>query len=175
MMGSPGASLDSAISRPASSDIGAILRSWNPISAILSTPGDWSLFSHYFYSAGQDGTVNWSKVVLTTFVFAMAGCGLLSSLTWRRLGRPSHERSRFRRGLRRSHTKTSAEETVTSSDEEDIDSNGSLRPGTDSTVPGKQASSHHQEKSEEGEPGLLSILVIGRTDPNQHTIQTLAY
>ncbi|PLB41963.1 RNA 5'-triphosphatase domain-containing protein [Aspergillus candidus] len=88
----------------------------------------------------------------------MAGCGLFSSLTWRRFGRPSHERSRLRRGLRRTHSKASAEETITSSDEEEFDSKTSLRPGTDSTVPEKDASSHHQEKSEEAhdtDPGLL--------------------
>lgn len=174
-MGSSGAPLNSAISRP-TLDIGAILRSWNPISAVLPSPSDWSSFTRYFYSAGQDGTVNWTKVVfLTTFCFAMAGCGLFSSLTWRRFGRPSHERSRLRRGLRRTHSKASAEETITSSDEEEFDSKTSLRPGTDSTVPEKDASSHHQEKSEEGESGFLPILVIGRTDVNQHTIQTPVY
>ena len=174
-MGSSGAHLNSALSRP-TLDIGAILRSWTPISAVLSTPSDWSSFTRYIYSAGQDGTVNWSKLVfLTTFFFAMAGCGLFSSLTWRRLGRPSHERTRLRRGLRRNHTKVSAEETITSSDEEEFDSKSSLRPGIDSTALEKDASSHHQEKSEEGESRLLPIHVIGRTDVNQHTIQTPAY
>lgn len=82
---------------------------------------------------------------LTTCFVAMAGCALLSSLLRRRSQAPSEGR-RFRRSIRKDYSKTAAG-TVTSSDEEDYDSNGSLRHGTE---PEKGASTQHREQTVEG-------------------------
>ncbi|KAG2418278.1 hypothetical protein HFD88_001379 [Aspergillus terreus] len=103
-----------------------------------------------YYSFKKDATVNWSGVVfLTTCVVTMVGCGLLSSFLERKGFRKAGRRRR--RTARSNDSKTSG--TITSSDEgdedDDYDSTGSLRHGTES---------YHKEQPEdafETDPGLL--------------------
>lgn len=113
-----------------------------------------SSFLDHFRAFDRNGTVNWSKVVfLTTCFVAMAGCGLLTSLLRRRNLQSPSKGKRFRLSTRKNHTKTAAG-TVTSSDEEDYDSNDSLHPANGS-LSEKDGSIQHNEQSVEGLPTPL--------------------
>lgn len=150
-MGSTGAppltpSIPSHYSSNFSSDVKTVLRICD--SVVSSLLDRFRTFDH-------NGTVNWSKVVfLTTCFVAMAGCGLLTSLLRRRnMQLPSLEGKRFHFSTRKNHSKTTAG-TVTSSDEEDYDSNDSLRPVIGS-VSEKNGSIQHHEQTIEGPPAPL--------------------
>lgn len=132
---------------PTSYSYPIVLRIWNSVVSSFLDP---------FRAFYRNGTVNWSQVVfLITCFVSMAGCALLSSLL-RRRSQASSEGRRFRRSLRKDYPKTAAG-TVTSSDEEDYDSNGSLRHGTE---PDKGASTQHREQTVEGSFGSFSCSSI---------------
>lgn len=127
------------------------------IKTVLRTcDSTFSAFLDRFQAFDRNGPVNYSKVVfLTTCFVAMAGCGILTS--WlRRKGsqQPSSSSSlggarRFRRFARKDTPKT-AVGTVTSSDEEDYDSNGSLRL-VNGSISEKEGVSHQDnEQTTEG-------------------------
>lgn len=130
------------------SDVKGVLRIWD--SVISST------LDRY-----RNGTVNWSQVVfLTTCFVAMVGCGFLSSLLRRRgVQPPSDGRGRrFGRSARKNDRKSSAG-AMSSSDEDEYDSNMSLRPGTDSSLSEKDATGQHREQSVEGQSYFLCWLL----------------
>ena len=129
----------------------AVLRIWDSV-----VPSSLDLFRTFDWN----GSVNWSKLVfLSTCFFAMAGCGLLTSLLRRKSSKSPEESRRFRRSIRKTYSKTSAG-TVTSSDEEDYDSSGSLRHGTDAALSEKDTVAR-REQSVEGSYALcvLSLLL----------------
>lgn len=110
------------------------------------------------FGLDRDGAVNWSKVVfLTTCFVAMAGCGLLSLLR-RRGAQPPSDGRRFRRSARK-HDRRSSPGAMSSSDEDEYDSNGSLRHGTDSSLTEKDVTAQHREKSVEGSSVSFYLLV----------------
>lgn len=155
----PTSSSSSSLSRTFTfpSDVKGVLRIWE--SVISST------LDRY-----RNGTVNWSQVVfLTTCFVAMAGCGFLSSLLRRRGSQqPSGGRGRrFGRSARKNDRKSSAG-AMSSSDEDEYDSNASLRPGTDGSLIEKDATAQHHEQSVEGQsyPFCLSLrcdLILTKT------------
>ncbi|KAJ5085848.1 hypothetical protein N7532_010619 [Penicillium argentinense] len=89
--------------------------------------------ANYFSSLYRNDSVNWGQVVfLTTCVITMAACGLISSFVRRRWSL----KTRSSKARNASSTKsTKSTKTLTSSDDDyeddDYDSNGSLRHGTD--------------------------------------------
>ena len=150
-MGSTGVPpLTLTTSHTSSSSNKAVLRIWDSV-----------VPSSLFQTFDWNGSVNWSKLVfLSTCFFAMAGCGLLTSLLRRKSSKSPEESRRFRRSIRKTYSKTSAG-TVTSSDEEDYDSSGSLRHGTDAALSEKDAVAH-REQSVEGSYGVhpASSLIV---------------
>ncbi|KKK27225.1 dual specificity phosphatase catalytic domain protein [Aspergillus rambellii] len=103
-----------------------------------------------------DGSVNWNKILLLTTCFiTMVGCGVFSSVFRRRGGQSS--KRRLRRGFRKEYPQRSGG-TVTSSDEDDYDSSGSLHHGMEG---GRSQNSHPSQQAEGAEtaldtdPGLL--------------------
>lgn len=122
-----------------------------------------SSFLDRFQAFDRNGPVNYSKVVfLTTCFVAMAGCGILTSLLRRRnLQQPSSGVRRFRRSARKDGPKSAAG-TVTSSDEEDYDSNGSLRLVNGSISERDGTSHQNHEQTPEG-PSVHSSWSLGCT------------
>ena len=110
-----------------------------------------SSFLDRFQAFDRNGSVNYSKVVfLTTCFVAMAGCGILTSLLRRKSSQqPPSGLRRFRRFARKDRPKTAAG-TVTSSDEEDYDSNGSLRLVNGSISEKDGTSQQNLEQTPEG-------------------------
>lgn len=93
-------------------------------------------------------------VFLTTFIIAMAGCGLLTSLLRRRLS--SEQSPVLRPTVRKTSTKSSTR-TLTSSDddyEDDDESNGSLRQGTASQRKATEWSAQPQQQGSDGKQAL---------------------
>lgn len=104
----------------------------------------------YCSSLYRNDSENRGKVVfLTTFVIAMAGCGLLTSLFRRQR---SSEQTQFPRPTVQKTTNSSTR-TLTSSDddyEDDDDSNGSLRQGT---VSQREATGWLSQPQQQGSDG----------------------
>ncbi|KAJ5477385.1 hypothetical protein N7539_007529 [Penicillium diatomitis] len=112
-----------------------------------------------FRSLYRNGTLNWSQLaVLSTCVITMVGCGVFSSFVWRKR---VTDKTRPGLGLRKRSAK-SPTKILTSSDDDyeddDYDSNSSLRHGA---APHRQAtawSSHPQQQSSDAfktDPGIL--------------------
>lgn len=113
----------------------------------------WSAITDYLLSLYRNESGDRGQAVfLTTFVVAMAGCGLLTTLVRRRW---SPEQSRPPQlTLRKSSAKTSTK-TLTSSDDdyeddEDEDSNGSLLHETSHQQKAIEWSSQPQHQSSDG-------------------------
>lgn len=111
----------------------------------------------------RNETVNWGQVVfLITFVITMAGCGIFSFLRRRSPAKkPRSQRSSIRKTLSKSSSKT-----LTSSDDdyedEDYDSNGSLRHAT---LPSRPAEEYSQPKQKTCD-GKSKSLSVAETMPN---------
>lgn len=153
-MGSTGVPpLSPATSHTSSSTLSGsktVLRTWD---SVVPSSLD------FFRAVDSNGSVNWSKLVfLSTCFFAMAGCGLLTSLLRRKSSKSPEESRRFRRSIRKTYSKTSAG-TVTSSDEEDYDSSGSLRHGTDAALSEKDTVAR-REQSVEGSYALCVLYLL---------------
>ncbi|RAK99063.1 RNA 5'-triphosphatase domain-containing protein [Aspergillus ibericus CBS 121593] len=86
----------------------------------------------------------------------MVGCGVISSILRRKSWGPASGKARFRRAARKGYSKRSAG-TVTSSDEDEYDSTGSLRHGTDGSISEKKEVPQHgqTENAHDTDPGLL--------------------
>lgn len=114
-----------------------------------------SSITDYFVSLYRNDSENRGKVVfLTTFIVAMAGCGLLTSLLRRRR---SSEQTQFRRPTVRKTSTKSSTRTLTSSDddyEDDDESHGSLRQGTVSQRKATEWSSQPQQQGSDGKQAL---------------------
>ncbi|PLB46758.1 dual specificity phosphatase catalytic domain protein [Aspergillus steynii IBT 23096] len=142
-----------------SSDFGVVRRSWDSIHATFSDSSVFLSLTRLSRTFDQDGTVNWGKLVfLTTCVLTMAGCGMLSSFLRRKSPNRLITRKRLRRVvLRRDYSKGSAG-TITSSDDEEYDSSGSLRHVTERSSHEEKVTPQRREQSEEAhdtDPGLL--------------------
>ncbi|OQD87112.1 hypothetical protein PENANT_c006G01754 [Penicillium antarcticum] len=153
---------DSLTSQPNNSGFAAILRYYHSVRATVHNTS-FSSVANFLRGLYRNDTVNWGQVVfLTTCVIAMAGCGLLSCLI--RHKRSGSDGSRAQRpSIRKSLTKSSSK-TLSSSEEddyedEDYDSNASLRHGTNPNYkpkedwlsePQKQSSDAHKT-----DPGIL--------------------
>lgn len=107
--------------------------------------------ANYFSSLYRNDNVNWGQVIfLSTCVITMAGCGLVSSFIrrkWSHNGRSPRNAS--------STKSNKSTKTLTSSDDDyeddDYDSNGSLRHGTDpSYVKATEWSAEPQQQSSDG-------------------------
>lgn len=113
----------------------------------------WSSIADYLLSLyGNESVDRGQAVFLTTFVVAMAGCGLLTTLIRRRWS--SEQNQPPQRTMRKSSAKTSTR-TITSSDDdyeddEDDDSNGSLLHGTGHQLKAIEWSSQPQHQSSDG-------------------------
>ncbi|KAL5690485.1 hypothetical protein EMGR_007843 [Emarellia grisea] len=141
------ASLSLPPTHPGLSNTGAALQLWKSASAVFSNPTALLSLTRNFQILDQDGSLNWGNVAfVTTCIIAMAGCGFLSSLLRRKGSKRSSGRKRFRRGIQIHDSKTSPE-TTTSSEEEDYDSSGSLRNGTDAALPQEKVTHKHHEQS----------------------------
>lgn len=105
------------------------------------------ILSLYRNESGDRG----KAVLLTTFIIAMAGCGLLTSLLRRRWS--SDETRSPQLTVRKTSTKSSTR-TLTSSDDdyedEDDASNGSLRHKTDSQRQATEWSAQPQHQGSDG-------------------------
>lgn len=113
-----------------------------------------SLYRNESLSLGQ-------VALLSTCLIAMVGCGLLSSLIWRGRLLEGKSSPRPRMGLRKRSTKPS-NKTLTSSDDDyeddDYDSNGSLRHGTEPHRQATEWSSEPQQQTSDGERNWLPSL-----------------
>ncbi|KAI9931842.1 hypothetical protein ASPWEDRAFT_105391 [Aspergillus wentii DTO 134E9] len=158
-MGTPdGFSSTSLRSSFSLSGFGPILQYWESIYTAFSSPSAFVSSLGSFQPIDANGSINWGKVVfLTTCFAAMAGCGFLSSMLRRTSTKRLQESRRFRRSAHKNYSKASAE-TMTSSEDEDYDSNGSLRHGTEGALCEKEAAPKHREESANAlttDPGLL--------------------
>lgn len=150
-MGTPdGFSSTSLRSSFSLSGFGPILQYWESIYTAFSSPSAFVSSLGSFQPIDANGSINWGKVVfLTTCFAAMAGCGFLSSMLRRTSTKRLQESRRFRRSAHKNYSKASAE-TMTSSEDEDYDSNGSLRHGTEGALCEKEAAPKHREESADG-------------------------
>lgn len=128
----------------AAAALGAVHQLWDPLRALPKSLRN--LYHHEFVNRGQ-------IVFLTTFMITMAGCGLLSLLLRRK---PASKPSQYKRLPTRKRVRNSGSKTPTSSSSEDdfedeeYDSNGSLRHGTDPKYPPKDWSSEPQTQTSDG-------------------------
>ncbi|RAH83553.1 dual specificity phosphatase catalytic domain protein [Aspergillus japonicus CBS 114.51] len=145
-------------SRPGIVESGALLRTWDTVYSTFSRSGIFVYLSHFTQISRYDGTLNWGKIVLlTTCIVTMVGCGFVTSILRRKGWGATPVKKRFRRSLRKDYSKRSAG-TVTSSEDEDYDSTGSLSLGSDETILEKREAPQHLEKHENAhdtDPGLL--------------------
>ncbi|KAJ5654402.1 hypothetical protein N7490_001405 [Penicillium lividum] len=113
----------------------------------------------------NDG-VNWGHFVfLMTCVITMAGCGIFSSLRRRSPAKkPRSQRSTIRKTLTKSSSKT-----LTSSDDdyedEDYDSNGSLRHAT---LPSRATDEHASQPEKNTSDGKPKSLPVAKVAPNEN-------
>ncbi|KAF9895409.1 hypothetical protein FE257_000315 [Aspergillus nanangensis] len=112
----------------------------------------------YLYQS-QNGSVSWAKVAfLSTCIVAMLSCGILSSLWARKSPKQASDRKkRYRRSARSNFSKSSSR-TVTSSEDEDYDSNGSLHHGTDAALSQEKLAPQQHDQEDDAyslDPGLL--------------------
>lgn len=123
--------------------------------------------ANYVSSLYRNDTVNWGQVVfLSTCVITMAGCGLITSFIrrrWSRKGRSSSRGSVRKTSSTKSNKST---KTLTSSDDDyeddDYDSNGSLRHGTDpNQTKATEWSAEPQQQSSDGKKISWRTRVVG--------------
>ncbi|OQE46786.1 hypothetical protein PENCOP_c001G06198 [Penicillium coprophilum] len=167
---------DSLTSQSKSSSVAAILQFFHSARAAAQN-ASFSSIANYFRGFHRNDEVNWGQVVfLTTCVVAMTGCGLLSSLLRRK--RPGSNASHAQRTTaRKSLTKSS--KILSSSEEEDYededyDSNASLRHGTNPNYKKKDWPSDTQQQSSdayETDPGILRKF----TTYNSYTTSVATY
>lgn len=151
-------------------DFGASLRLWDSTYTAFTNSGAFASLARLCQAYSYDGTVNWGKVVfLTTCFITMLGCGVISSVLRRKAWGQVSGKARFRR-TRKGLSKRS-EGMVTSSDEEDYDSTGSLRHGIEGTVAEK--TEVPQQKQSENGWYSLSVSMLD-TDIDKPMIQTQA-
>ncbi|KAJ5106530.1 hypothetical protein N7456_003205 [Penicillium angulare] len=112
--------------------------------------------ANLFRNLSNNDTVNWSQVAFITCILTMTGCGILSSFRWRRRSSGKDNRSQ-RSTIRKTSTKSSSK-TLTSSDDDyeddEYDSNGSLRHGTEPFRAAEERSSQPEQQSSD-DPGIL--------------------
>jgi hypothetical protein len=131
--------------------VAAVSRFFNSIQVATQNLSPTAVAS-YLHGLYRNDTVNWGQVVfLTTCVIAMTGCGMLSSLV-RRKASPS---ARAQRPARKGSSARSSSKTLSSSEDdyedEDYDSNASLRHGTNPNYkPKEDWLSEPQKQSSDG-------------------------
>lgn len=113
--------------------------------------GPLSDITGYFCGLYRNDKVNWSQVVfLTTCVVAMTGCGLVSSLVRRKWSRSPLAQKTSRNNSKSSSKGLSSSEEDDYEDE-DYDSNASLRHGTNPNYkPKEDWLSEPQKQSSDG-------------------------
>lgn len=140
----------SSQSRSSRSGLAAVWRFCND-ARIAAQRASLSDVANYFIPLYRNDSENRGKVVfLTTFIIAMAGCGLLTSLLRRR--RSSEQTRTLRKTVRKTSTKSSTR-TLTSSDddyEDEDESTGSLRQETVSQRKATEWSAHPQQQGSDG-------------------------
>ena len=129
----------------------AVLRFFHSLRATFQNASFASIASS-FRGLCRNDNVNWGQVVfLTTCVIAMSGCGLLSSLVKRR--RSGSNTSRAERPAVRKRSNKSSKSLSSSEEDyedEDYDSNASLRHGTNPNYKKKEWPSDTQQQSSDG-------------------------
>ncbi|KAJ5384692.1 hypothetical protein N7517_002603 [Penicillium concentricum] len=167
---------DSLTSQSKPSSVAAILRFFHSVRAAAQNVSFSSIASS-FRGLYRNDDVNWGQVVfLTTCVIAMTGCGLLSSLLRRKQSGLNASRAP-RAAARKSSSKSS--KILSSSEEEDYededyDSNASLRHGTNPNYKKKDWPSDTQQQSSdayETDPGILRKF----TTYNSYTTSVATY
>ncbi|KAJ5834861.1 hypothetical protein N7447_000887 [Penicillium robsamsonii] len=164
---------DSLTSQSKPSSVATILRFFHSVRAATQN-ASFSIASS-FRGLFRNDDVNWGQVVfLTTCVLAMTGCGLLSSLR-RKQSELKYARAQ-RSAARNSSTKSS--KFLSSSEEdyedEDYNSNASLRHGTNPNYKKKDWPSDTQQQSSdayETDPGILRKF----TTYNSYTTSVATY
>jgi len=124
---------------------------------VAAQRASFAFVANYISSLYHNDSVNWGQVVfLSTCVVTMAGCGLITSFIrrkWSQKGRSGSQRSKRNPSSTKSNKST---KTLTSSDDDyeddDLDSSGSLRHGTDpSHAKATQWSAEPEQQSSDGE------------------------
>lgn len=137
------------------SGLGAFVQLCNS-ARVAAQQTSFSSVANFLRNLHRNETVNWGQVVfLITCVITMAGCGIFSSLRRRSPAKkPRSQRSSIRKTLSKSSSKT-----LTSSDDdyedEDYDSNGSLRHAT---LPSRPAEEYSQPKQKTCDGKLKSSI-----------------
>ncbi|CAG8311493.1 unnamed protein product [Penicillium nalgiovense] len=139
--------------------VAAVLRFFHSVRAAFQNASSASIASS-FRALYRNDNVNWGHFVfLTTCLIAMTGCGLLSSLVKRRRSgskAPRAQRPAVRKRLNKSSKSLSSSEE--DYEDEDYDSNASLRHGTNPNYKKKDWPSDTQQESSdayETDPGIL--------------------
>ncbi|KAJ5514283.1 hypothetical protein N7463_003835 [Penicillium fimorum] len=150
---------DSLTSQSKHTSVATILRFFHSVRVATQNASFSSIVSS-FRGLYRNDDVNWGQVVLTTCVIAMTGCGLLSSLLRRK--RSGLKYARAQRSAARNNSTKSSKILSSSSEEdyedEDYDSNASLRHGTNPNYTKKDWPSDTQQQSSdayETDPGIL--------------------
>ncbi|KAJ5354802.1 hypothetical protein N7541_005846 [Penicillium brevicompactum] len=134
------------------------------VDSIRSTTSNspFSDISGYFRGLYRNDKVNWGQVVfLTTCVVAMTGCGLISSLVRRKWSRSPLSPRSSRNGSKSSSKGLSSSEEDDYEDE-DYDSNASLRHGTNPNYKPKE--DWLSEPQKQSSDGKWTSLVLGSDD-----------
>lgn len=147
------------------SGLGAFVQLYNS-ARVTAQQASLSSVANSLRNLHRNETVNWGQVVfLITCVITMAGCGIFSSLRRRSPAKkPRSQRSSIRKTLSKSSSKT-----LTSSDDdyedEDYDSNGSLRHAT---LPSRTPEEYSQPKKKtcDGKSKSLPVAeIISNSNP----------
>ncbi|KAJ6152773.1 hypothetical protein N7497_007092 [Penicillium chrysogenum] len=142
-----------------SKSVAAVLRFFHSARAAFQNASFASIASS-FRGLYRNDNVNWGQVVfLTTCLIAMTGCGLLSSLVKRRQsGSKAPRAQRPAVGKRSNKSSKSLSSSEEDYEDEDYDSNASLRHGTNPNYKKKEWPSDTQQQSSdayETDPGIL--------------------
>lgn len=134
-----------------SKSVAAVLRFFHSARAAFQNASFASIASS-FRGLYRNDNVNWGQVVfLTTCLIAMTGCGLLSSLVKRRQsGSKAPRAQRPAVGKRSNKSSKSLSSSEEDYEDEDYDSNASLRHGTNPNYKKKEWPSDTQQQSSDG-------------------------
>ncbi|KAE8354050.1 hypothetical protein BDV28DRAFT_93314 [Aspergillus coremiiformis] len=145
-------------SRLGVSDISVVIRFWDSIYSGFANRSAFLSFTHLSQILDRDGSLNSTKaLLLSTCFIIMAGCGALSVILRRKSSGRGSRGKRYRRAAPRNISTTSTG-IITSSEDEDYDSSGSLRHSRDGASSGEKTEPQHREQSDDAQstdPGLL--------------------
>ncbi|KAJ5929171.1 hypothetical protein N7454_007019 [Penicillium verhagenii] len=149
------------------SGLAAFLQRYYNSARVTAQQASLTSVANHLRNLYRNDKVNWGQVVfLMTCVITMAGCGIFSSLRRRSPAKkPRSQRSSIRKTLTKSSSKT-----LTSSDDdyedEDYDSNGSLRHATLPSRPVEEYSQPEKNTSDGKSKSLHAAVTATRIIPN---------